>query len=189
MKGAKDLVLWLDGSVEMVPGFIIHGCSDANWAANKSDRRRLGAYMFYFNGLLVSYCSKKQAFVATASCESEYMAAIHATKEAIWLQNIVYEISLRMPELAFINSDKKKLKRQPIRLLMDNMSAIRIAKNLEFYSRSKHIDIAVHFIRQRIELKQIDIHYKKTEDMTADFLTKPLATLKFLYCRDKAGRA
>lgn len=72
---------------------------------------------------------------------------------------------------------------------MDNNAAIGVARNPEFYTRSKHIHIAFHFIRQRVDLKQIHIAYKKTKDMLADFLTKPLALATFAYCRDNSGLA
>lgn len=186
LAGTKSLVLWLDGRTggpETQP--IIYGISDADWASDKNDRKSVGAYMFYYNNSLISWCSKKQAFVSTSTCESEYMAASFATKEAVWIQSIIFEINLKF----FQRTSGSKLKRDPVLLFMDNMSAIRIAKNPEFYSRSKHIDIAVHFIRQRVDLKQIDISFMKTEHMTADYLTKPLPVLKFVFCREKSGLA
>lgn len=189
LKSTQNFVLWLDGRAQQptideaydpeAPNMQIFGFSDADWAADKNDRRSVGAYQFFVEKSLVSWCCKKQAFVATSSMESEYMSASAATKEAVWLQNFVHELSF--------HALSSNTGRPPVILFMDNKAAIRVAKNPEFYARSKHIDICYHFIRQRVELRHIQIHYKKTSAMLADFLTKALPSAKFIYCRDNSG--
>ena len=64
-------------------------------------------------------------------------------------------------------------------LFEDNQSAIALAKNPVHHARSKHIDIQHHYIREKIESKEIDINYMSTDEMIADALTKPLARPKF----------
>lgn len=105
------------------------------------------------------------------------MSANVATKEAIWLQNVVHFISK-----AF-GSDTKP----PVKLYMDNMAAIKVARNPEFYSKSKNIDIGYHFIRQRVELGQIVLQHIPTNDMIADYLTKALSSPKHILCRERSG--
>lgn len=189
-KGTKDLVLWLDGRASIASPHHgqdtpIVGYSDADWASNKTDRRSVGAYLFFYKGSLISWCSKKQPFVSTSTCESEYMAASQAVKEAIWIQGVLGQLIANCPLLS--SQTKEAQTQHDVCLYMDNMSAIRIAKNPEFYSRSKHIDITVHFIRQRIDLNCISLRYLKTSDMTADYLTKALTQAKFEKCRLECG--
>jgi hypothetical protein len=68
---------------------------------------------------------------------------------------------------------------RPIMLNADNTSAIALAKNPEFHTRTKHIDVAYHFQRYYIKNGLIQLHYIPTSDMVADGLTKPLNKQKF----------
>lgn len=111
--------------------------------------------------------------------ESEYMSANAATKEAVWIQNVVHTIRSQFTD--------ELLPRAPVRLYIDNKAAIKVAKNPEFYSKSKHIDIDHHFIRQRVELGQIALEYISTTDMVADYLTKSLSAPKHEACRTATG--
>lgn len=69
------------------------------------------------------------------------MSLCHATKEAILLKQLVYEITDEMQE--------------PITIYEDNQAAIAIAKNPVFYSKTKHIDVSYHFTREAVQNKQI----------------------------------
>jgi hypothetical protein len=82
-------------------------------------------YTFMFNGGAVSWSSKKQDTISLSTTEVEYIALTHATKEAIWLRNILSELFITCP----------------IELLSDNQSAIALAKDDRFHARTKHIDI------------------------------------------------
>lgn len=157
----------------------IHGYTDADWGAS-FDRKSVGGYEFYFNGCLVSWSSRKQTFVATSTMEAEYMAAANATKEAIWIANLTHKLNAKA-HLNVISENR------PVKLLCDNQAAIRVSKNPEDHKRSKHIDLSFHFLRQRVELGQVDLQYVSTQKMAADYLTKPLAPAKFLNCRNMSG--
>ena len=69
--------------------------------------------------------------------------------------------------------------KRPIKLNADNTSAIALAKNPEFHTRIKHIDVAYHFQRYYIRNGLIQLYYILTSDMVADGLTKPLNRQKF----------
>ena len=79
--------------------------------------------------------------------------------------------------------------KQPVQveLLVDNKSAISLAKNPVHHDRSKHIDIRYHFIRDCVENGKIGVNYVPTGDQLADLLTKPLGRLKFLELRRRIG--
>ena len=137
------------------------GYCDADWGSNQDDRRSVTGYVYILNGGAVSWQAKKQPTVALSSVEAEYMAATEATKEAIWLRSFFTEIGLKIPS--------------PITILSDSQGSIALAKNPAVHSRSKHIDIRHHFIREQVAVGQIKMYYVPTKDMTADILTKPLS--------------
>jgi len=105
---------------------------DANWGSDVNDRKSTLGYAFTLSGGAISWSSKKQSAVALSSTEAEYIASMHAAKEAIWLGRLF--TGLQQP-LSF-----------PIPLLINNQSAIAIAKNPEFHDQTKHIDIYYHFL-------------------------------------------
>ena len=76
---------------------------------------------------------------------------------------------------------------RPITMMEDNQGAIALAKNPIAHSRSKHIDIRFHFIREAQENGLIQIKYCPTEDMLADLLTKPLPRNTFERLRQFLG--
>jgi len=145
-------------------GDTILGYVDADWGSDVNDRKSTSGYAFTLSGGAISWSSKKQSAVALSSTEAEYIAGAHAAKEAIWLGRLF--AGLQQPS-SF-----------PIPLLIDNQSAIAIAKNPEFHDRTKHIDIRYHFLRHKVESGDIILDYVPTNDQSADVLTKGLAREK-----------
>ena len=86
------------------------------------------------------------------------MAATAATKEAVWLRKL-------FDELDAVSS-------YPTMLLIDNQSAMALAKNAMFHDRAKHITIRHHFIQEKLDSGEIAVDYVLTSDQTADILTK-----------------
>ena len=102
---------------------------------------------------------------ALLSTEAKYMAAFNASKEAIWICTLLSECG--------------QLSSGPTTLFIDNQSAMALAKNAAFHNCSKHIAICHHFICEKLEDGDIDIHYIPTGDQTADILTKALSREKY----------
>ncbi|CAD6268395.1 unnamed protein product [Miscanthus lutarioriparius] len=127
---------------------------------------------FYLNENLITWCSQKQKTVALSSCESELMAATAAAKQALWLRNLISEITKEKPKA--------------VTLFVDNNSAIALMKNPVFHGRSKHIDIKYHFIRECRE-GQIIVKRVCTEEQKADALTKALPAGKLSVMRHLLG--
>lgn len=141
------------------------GFSDADWAGDTSDRKSTTGYIFYLFGSVVSWNSKKQPTVALSSTEAEYMALAEVTKEAIWIRKF-------LDSLGYTQTT-------PTLLMEDNMGAIELAKNPVHHSRTKHIDIRHHFVREKLASNEIELCYIQTGDQIADALTKPLTRDKF----------
>ena len=104
----------------------IHGFVGEAWARDMDRRRSTSGYVFILFGGVVSWMSKKQYVVALSTIEAEYMAATHASKEAIWFQRLCSSVGLVQGA---------------IRINYDSHSAIFLAKNPAYHSKTKHIDV------------------------------------------------
>ena len=76
---------------------------------------------------------------------------------------------------------------KPTVLKCDNQSSIKLAYNPIYQARTKHIEIQHHFVREKIQEKEIDLTYCKTTDNVADIFTKPLRKMSFEVCRKQLG--
>eukprot|EP00300_Choanocystis_sp_HF-7_P020192 c20530_g1_i5.p5 GENE.c20530_g1_i5~~c20530_g1_i5.p5 ORF type:complete len:155 (+),score=26.83 c20530_g1_i5:1840-2304(+) len=118
-----------------------------------------------FKGGPLVWTSKLQATVAMSSMEAEFMAASAAATEAIYLVFLGEEMGLPFE--------------QPIRLCMDNLGALQMAENPAKHSRAKHINLRVHYLREKVKEGLVELNHVSTNDNRADMLTKPLARIKF----------
>lgn len=76
---------------------------------------------------------------------------------------------------------------QPIPIFCDNTSAISVSKNPVMHSKTKHIPIKLHFVREKVEDKKVKMEYIKSKENIADIFTKPLTKEAFEYLRRKLG--
>lgn len=145
------------------------GYSDSDYANDLDTRRSTTGYIFTLNGAPITWSTQRQQTVALSTTEAEYMAVCEATKEAIWLRQLMEDIheSINVPKL-----------------FVDNQSAIRLAKNPEFHKRTKHIGVKYHFVREKVRDKEINVEFVGTEKQTADILTKALPKQRFNELKD-----
>ena len=111
------------------------------------------------------WSSKKQYIIALSSTEAEYIAQMHAAKEALYLWT-------------FIGKIHKKFTK-PVTINCDNQGTVMLLKENKFHMRTKHIDIQYHFICKAIGDQKISIMYILTDENPLDIFTKPLAKAKF----------
>lgn len=149
------------------------GYADADWCGDLVERKSTTGYVFKFLNAAVSWCSKKQNVVALSSCEAEYIAASYAACQVAWLQSLIEELQVKLEG--------------PVQLLVDNKSAINLAKNPVAHGRSKHIETRFHFLRDQVNKEKIELVYCKTDEQAADILTKPLKGDKFNQLREMLG--
>ena len=113
----------------------------------------------------------------TAHCstiEAEYLGITDTMKDLLWLKNLLVEIQ-------YITED------QSLRLLGDNAGSLDLARNQVTVSRSKHIDIRHHFIRQHVENGDVKIVHIPGKENIADVLTKGLGKIAFNRCLASLG--
>jgi hypothetical protein len=153
---------------------VLEAYSDADWAADIDSRRSMTGYVVFVNGNLVAWSSKKQPTVAVSTAEAEYMGMSAVTEELMWMRQFLTEIGLAYE--------------RPIVLRTDNQAARIIATGDVSSSRTKHIDIRHHQVREQIESGEIDVRWVPTEQQIADILTKCLPADRFIALRQHLVR-
>ncbi|XP_050909332.1 secreted RxLR effector protein 161-like [Lathyrus oleraceus] len=103
------------------------GYTDSNWCGDKDDQKSTAGYLFMFGKTPISWCSKKEPVVALSSFEAEYIAASMCACQAVWLVNLCKELD--------------SSRNEAVLLLVDNISAINLAKNPIAHGRSQHIEM------------------------------------------------
>ena len=76
---------------------------------------------------------------------------------------------------------------QPMKLFIDNVSTINLAKNPILHGRSKHIETRFHFLRDQVNKRKVELVHVRSEDQIVDILTKPLRTDRFFKFRSLLG--
>ena len=141
----------------------------ADWARDLNKRISTSEYVFNLFEGAVSWMKKKQSIMALSTTKAEYMVATHASKEAVWLQRLCSNMGLIQ---------------RAIRIDCDNQSAIFLANNSAYHSKTNHIDVQYHFVRDMIEDKKVLLVKVDTLKNTADALTKSVSSEKFSWCRE-----
>ncbi|GKA42337.1 putative ribonuclease H-like domain-containing protein, partial [Tanacetum coccineum] len=117
-------------------------------------------------GRLISWQCKKQTIVANSTTEAEYVAASSCCGQVLWIQNQMLDYGYN-----FMNT----------KIFIDNESTICIVKNPVFHSKTKHIEIRHHFIRDSYEKRLIQVIKIHTDHNVADLLTKAFDVSRFQY--------
>jgi hypothetical protein len=142
--------------------------SDANWAGCKIGRKSTSGTCQFLGRSLVSWASKKQNSVALSTAEAEYIVVSHCCAQLLWMRQTLRDYGYKLTKVP---------------LLCDNESAIRMADNPVEHSRTKHIVIRYHFLRDHQQRGDIEIAYVSTKEQLADIFTKPLDEKTFTKLR------
>ena len=118
----------------------------------------------------MSWSSKKQNCVALSTTEAEYVMAGACCAQLLWMRQTLHDFGCHFTKIP---------------LLCDNESAIKLANNHVSHSRTKHIDIHHHFLRDHETKGDIAIHHVSTEKQLADIFAKPLDESRFYALRSE----
>ena len=150
----------------------LQGYVDSDLGGDVDTRRSTTGYVYTFGGTAVSWVSQLQKLVALSTTEAEYVAITEASKEMLWLKNFLVELGKTGVEH---------------KLFSDSQSAIHLAKNSMFHSRTKHIQLRYHFIRSLLEDGELTVEKIRGSENPADMLTKMVATDKLMLCATSIG--
>jgi hypothetical protein len=170
LKGTMDLKLTYAPSSD---GQLFTSYTDADHGGNPDNGRSTSGYLMKMGTGAISWCSKLQSIVTLSTTEAEFVAAVSAGQEVIWLRSFLSELGYDMTAPSVLN--------------VDNQSAISVAKNPEHHGRMKHLDLRFFWLRDQVEAKVIGLKYLATAEMPADVLTKPLDRLRVQGCRGMMG--
>jgi len=123
--------------------------SGSDWGGDSVERKSTSGHCFTIGETPCLWSSKKQSIVALSTCEAEYVAATTSACQSVWLSNIMTQIVFNL----YV----------PIKIYVDNVSTINLAKNSVFHQRSKHIYIRYHFLRDQVGKNMIILEYCKSE--------------------------
>ncbi|CAH9060191.1 unnamed protein product [Cuscuta europaea] len=151
----------------------LRGYTDSDWAGCIDDRKSTSGSVFDIGSGAITWSSKKQETVALSSSEAEYVAAGAAAKQALWIGKLLKDLGCKQSN--------------ELELWCDNKSAIAMARNPAYHSRTKHIDVQYHFIRQLVAEGRIWLQYCGTEWQNADLFTKALNHVKHYHFMKRIG--
>jgi hypothetical protein len=132
--------------------------TDVDYAGSQTDKCSTTGLSTFYGNHLIFWKSKKQAVVFRSSAEAEYRAMAQGTCEILWLRSI-------LNELGFTEKDSSQL-------FCDNKSTSMLASDYVLHERSKHIEVDIHFIREKIQSSIIVPSFVPSSDQTADVFTK-----------------
>ncbi|GJV94195.1 putative ribonuclease H-like domain-containing protein [Tanacetum coccineum] len=162
LKGQPKLGLWYlkDSPFDLV------AYTDSDYAGASLDRKSTTGGCQFLGCRLISWQCKKQTVVANSITEAEYIAASNCCGQVLWIQNQLLDYGYNFMQT---------------KIHIDNESTICIVKNPVFHSKTKHIEIRHHFIRDSNEKKHIQMIKIHTYQNVADLLTKTFDVSRFEY--------
>jgi hypothetical protein len=168
LRHTPNFGLWYSASSSLA----LHGFSDADFAGCRLDRKSTSGTCQFLGSSLVSWSSRKQSSVAQSTTEAEYVAVASCCSQLLW---ITYTMSDFGEEYTHVS------------LQCDSSSAISVAKNPVLHSKTKHIEVGYHFLRDNVEKGKITLIHVPTHDQLADIFTKPLDQATFTRLRGELG--
>ncbi|GJS66326.1 retrovirus-related pol polyprotein from transposon TNT 1-94 [Tanacetum coccineum] len=164
IKGTTHLGLWYPKGT----GIETVVYADSDHARDYVDRKSTSGICTFVGCCLTSWFSKKQTALAISTTEAEYVSVGKACQQALWMKQALIDYDVRLDDVP---------------IMCDNKGAIDLSKNPVQHSRTKHIEIRHHFLRDNVQKGHISIEKVSSVDNIADILTKPLKRESFNYLR------
>jgi len=139
--------------------------SDADWAGCPDTRRSTSGFCVFMGDAMISWSSKRQTTVSRSSAEAEYRGVTNAVAECTWLRQLLGELDSPLTTATII--------------FCDNVSACYMSSNPVHHKRTKHIELDVHFVREKVAVGQCKVIHVPTAQQYADVMTKGLPTAIF----------
>ena len=154
LAAAKRILRYLQGTLDY--GLVIPRSSptqlivytDVDWAGCPDTRRSTSGYAVFLGGSLVSWSSKRQHTVSRSSAEAEYRAVANGVAEASWLRQLLQELHQPLQFACLV--------------YCDNVSAVYLSTNLVQHQRTKHVEIDLHFVRERVAIGAVRVLHVPT---------------------------
>ena len=155
------LTYWRYDHLEIV------GYSDSDYVGCLDSKRSTSGYIYLLAEGAVSWKSIKQTLTASSTMEAEFIACHEASNQGIWLRNFI-------TGLRIVDGIER-----PLKIYCDNGAAVLYSNNNRSSSKSKHIDIKLLVVKERVQSRLVSIEHIGTNSMLADLLTKDLTPKVF----------
>ncbi|GKB15038.1 retrovirus-related pol polyprotein from transposon TNT 1-94 [Tanacetum coccineum] len=164
VRGTTHLGLWYPkgAGVETVV------YADSDHACDYVDLKSTSGVCTFMGCCFTYWFDKKQTALAISTTEAEYVSAEKACQQALWMKQALIDYYIRLDDVL---------------IMCDNKGAIDLSKNPVQHSRTKHIEIRHHFLRDNVQKGNISIEKVASEDNIANIFTKPLKREVFNYLR------
>ncbi|GJU77538.1 ribonuclease H-like domain-containing protein [Tanacetum coccineum] len=139
--------------------------SDADWESCPTTRRSTSAYCVFLGDNLLSWSSKRQHTISRSSDEAEYRGVANVVTETAWLRNLLHELHTPLQSATLI--------------YCDNVSAVYMSSNPVQHQRTKHIEIDIHFVRDKVATGHVRVLHVPSRYQYADIFTKGLPSSLF----------
>ena len=137
----------------------MRGYTDADWAGDVDERKFTSGFVFLLGNSAISWSSKRQTYVALSTMESEFITFSSTVQEGVWLKR-------------FLDHLKVTFFKEPVIIMSDSQSSIAYTKDPKFHSKTKHIDIKYHYVKDMVARGEVNLKYISTHDLITNPLTK-----------------
>ncbi|KAE8692104.1 hypothetical protein F3Y22_tig00110860pilonHSYRG00117 [Hibiscus syriacus] len=169
LRGILETGIWFSTQAQKL--VVLNAFSNSDWGGDTDDRRSISGYCVYNGNHLLAWSSKKQHTISRSTAEADYKSLAYVTSEVVWIKVVLYEMKIVLSE-------------EP-KVWCDNINTVAMAVNPILHTKSKHIELYLHFVREKVATHEVQINYVPTSSHVADILTKPLPLVKFDLFRSK----
>ncbi|KAK4364549.1 hypothetical protein RND71_015907 [Anisodus tanguticus] len=144
--------------------------TNADWGGCPDTRRSTSDYCMFLGNNLVSRSAKRQSTLSRSSAEAKYQGVANVVSESCWLRNLLLELHCPIQKATLV--------------YCDNISTGYLSGNPVQYQRTKHIEMDIHFVREKIARGQVHVCHVPSTYQIADIFTKGLPSVLFEDFRD-----
>ncbi|KAJ9558252.1 hypothetical protein OSB04_012866 [Centaurea solstitialis] len=171
MQALRRILRYLQGTLHL--GLHLHrstttgliAYTDADWGGCPDTRRSTSGYCVFLGDNLLSWSSKRQPTLSRSSAEAEYRAVANVVSDTCWIRNLLLELRCTSTTATLV--------------YCDNVSAVYLSGNPVQHQRTKHIEIDIHFVREKVALGQVRVLHVPSRFQYADIFTKGLPRVLF----------
>ena len=171
MAALKRVIRYVQGTIDqglhLYPSTIssLKSYTDADWAGCPDTRRSTSGYCVYLGDNLISWSSKRQPTISKSSAEAEYRGVANVVSESCWLRKLLLELHCPIKKATLV--------------YCDNVSAIYLSGNPVHHQRTKHIEMDILFVREKVARGEVRVLHVPSRHQIADIFTKGLPRVLF----------
>jgi hypothetical protein len=139
--------------------------SGADWGGCPATHCSTSRFCVFLSDSIASWSSKRQRTVSRSSVEAEYRDVANAAAECIWLRQLLGELHSPIQRATVV--------------FCDNVSTVYMSQNPVHHKRTKHIELDIHFVRERVQAGELRVLHVPTDEQYTDIMTKGLTMRTF----------